>query len=74
MDGIVGVILVIALLIGFVFLMRAIGSWMLRIDEVIDHLKVIRNQNHEQLKVQKETLDFLRKSTSPENAIGKSPS
>lgn len=37
MDTIIG----IAILIGAIFLLRAIGAWMLRIDEVIKYQKEI---------------------------------
>jgi len=37
METIIG----IAIIIGAILLLRAIGAWMLRIDEVIKHLKEI---------------------------------
>ncbi len=46
MDAILG----IAIIIGAIFLLRAIGAWMLRIDEVI--------------KVQKEILEELKKNNA----------
>jgi hypothetical protein len=43
----------IAILIGAILLLRAIGAWMLRIDEVIKHLKEIL----EELKKSKPTTE-----------------
>jgi hypothetical protein len=36
------IVIVLALFVGFILLMRLIGAWMLRIDEVISLLKDIR--------------------------------
>jgi len=37
-----GVIFILAAVVGGIFLMRMIGAWMLRIDEVVDELKGLR--------------------------------
>ena len=50
MEGL-GVVLVIAICVVFVFIMRWLGAWMLRIDEVID--------------LQKDILKELKKKNEP---------
>jgi hypothetical protein len=39
MDGMFSLVTALILLVVFVFLMRLLGAWMLRINEVIDELK-----------------------------------
>lgn len=43
LGGLVGLLLIVGLLIAFIFLIRWLGAWMLRIDEVITLLTQIRN-------------------------------
>jgi hypothetical protein len=43
-GGLFGLVLIILIPIIFLFLIRAFGSWMLRIDDVIDYQKEILNE------------------------------
>jgi len=43
-GGLFGLVLIILIPIIFLFLIRSFGSWMLRIDDVIDYQKEILNE------------------------------
>lgn len=59
MDSTAALIVGIVLLVGFVLLMRMVGAWMLRIDEVIRALNVIKELLR--AKLTEEELEEVRK-------------
>ena len=59
MDSTAALIVGIVLLVGFVLLMRMVGAWMLRIDEVIRSLNVIKELLR--AKLTEEELEEVRK-------------
>ena len=44
MDILIGIALILGLTVAFVLILRWIGAWMLRIDEVITQLKKINEK------------------------------